>query len=88
MTYLTCRSVVGFGGYRFGFKAEKKHGKGTQTIEVSVPVETIKRLASILEYTESAGHAAWHFNSPDDPLPCGQCELVNGWFRLLQVPQL
>ena len=45
-----------------------------RNIGVVVPQDTLKRLAEILKHTNHVGHAAWHLNSPDSPLPCSTCD--------------
>jgi hypothetical protein len=74
MKRAVCSYVFGLNGCDlFAFQASIPHGRGKQTIQVEVPIATIKALAAALEHTDSPGHAAWHVEHPDSPAPCSSC---------------
>ena len=56
------------------FETSLPHGKGKQEVGVEVPIATLIRLGEILKHTKAPGHAAWHLENPDSPLPCSSCE--------------
>ena len=57
----------------FAFSGQSPKGN---RVVVEVEPDTVKALAKFMEYTDSAGHAAWHLNRPECPAPCGSCEKV------------
>lgn len=65
-----------------GIRFKVPHGKGTRYDTVRVPAEDLLRFADAYRgclaenpYTNEAiprgGHACWHVDNPDMPIPCG-----------------
>lgn len=66
-----CTYVDGFsGGEAVMFRAEVSG----RNVGVIVNAETIKRIAEALKHTNHVGHAAWHAQNPNSPMPCSTCK--------------
>ena len=69
----TATSVEGYeGDQTFGFIGQSPKGN---RVVMRVDPDVITRLAKFMESTDSAGHAAWHFNFGQQA-PCSMCEKV------------
>lgn len=63
--------VEGYNGPNtFAFQGQSPKGN---RVVVEVDLDTIRKLAEFLRYTDSAGHAVWHLYSPETSLPCSMC---------------
>lgn len=56
------------------FDGEIPSGKGERTITISIPIVDILQWAKIYKTAAHTGHATWHLQNPDHPLPCSTCE--------------
>lgn len=75
-----CTDVEGWAGAgRIAFRGTYKNGRGTHEVHISVPPETILRLADLIRTTgctteDRVAHAVYHFNHPELVVPCSSCE--------------
>ena len=46
----------------------------TRAVEVYVPGQVFKDIAEILKHTDHIGHAFWHYENPEMPIPCECCK--------------
>lgn len=66
-----CKFVHGYTGG--GYVAFHANISG-RDIAVEVPADTIKSIAKALQHTDHVGHAVWHVNNPEQPMPCSSCK--------------
>lgn len=65
-----CSYITGYtDGGAILFQAEV----GGRNVGVIVQQDKIKRLVEILKHTNHVGHAAWHLQNPESPMPCSTC---------------
>ena len=75
--------LVPRGDSQIGVQFTLVHGKGTRVEVVAVPIDLILRVADAYrgclsnphhlhpgESPHKAGHATWHADNPDSPIPC------------------
>lgn len=48
--------------------------EGGKRVEIYLPHEVIKQIATQLQYTDHVGHAIWHMQNPGAKVPCETCK--------------
>lgn len=58
------------------FEGAVPHGRGSMDVGLALPVQDVIRLAKCLEAAGAhlVGHAVYHYQRPELPMPCPQCE--------------
>ena len=70
---MTTQRYIGIGSTEGGERLTFEAVVSGRHVTISVDATTINKLSLLLQYTDSPGHAAWHYNNPNSALPCPSC---------------